>query len=152
LVGLVLLGATALVLMPEVLPDGGDEADVALVGEDRIGVAAALAAVPEPDITVTPFADREAARLAIEEGDADLVLLLDDTGVPELRVEDETAELVAIVREVVANRVAATRLASEGIDLDAVTAAFAEAAPIVTLVDAEQEGREGAAFALTMVL
>ena len=151
LVGLVLLGATALVVMPEVLPDGSDEADVALVGSDRIGATAALTAVPEPDITVSPMSDRGAATLAIEAGDVDLVLLLDDD-VPELLVEDETTELVAIVREVVTNRVAATRLASEGIDLDEVTAAFAEAAPVVTLVDAEQQGREGAAFALTMVL
>jgi ABC-2 type transport system permease protein len=56
------------------------------------------------------------------------------------------------VREVVTNRVAATRLAEEGIDIEEVSSVFADAAPAVTLVDAEQSSRQGAAFALTMVL
>ena len=151
LVGLILLGATAIVVMPDVVPDGGGAGDVAVVGEDRIGLEEALDAVPDPEITVTPIPDRDAARLALEEGDADVVVLLDGD-VPELLVEDETGELVAIVREVVTNRVAATRLAVEGIDVADVAAAFADAAPEVVLLDAEQESRQGAAFALTMVL
>ena len=151
LVGLVLLGSTALVVMPSVFPNGDDTAELVLVGDDRIGVTGALDAVPDPEITVTPAADRDAAALAVEEGDADLAILLNDE-VPELLVEDETTEIVAIVREVVTNRVAATRLAAVGIDLAEVTSAFTDAAPDVTLVDAEQSSRQGAAFALTMVL
>jgi ABC-2 type transport system permease protein len=152
LVGLVLLGATALVVLPEVIPDRSGTADVVLVGADRIGATEALGAVPEPDIAVSSVADRDAAILAIEHGEADLALLLDEPGGAELLVEQDGTELVVIVREVVAGRVAATRLASEGIDLDEVSAAFADATPTVTLVDAEQPGRQGAAFALTMVL
>lgn len=152
LIAFVFLGATAVVVLPEVLPDGGSTADVALVGDDPLGVAAALEAVPDPEITVAPAPDRAAATLALEEGDADLAVLLRGAAVPELLVEDETAEIVAIVREVVANRVAASRLAAEGIDLGAVTAAFADATPEISLVDAEQQSREGAAFALTIVL
>jgi ABC-2 type transport system permease protein len=152
LVGLVFLGATAVVVVPELIPDRGGTADVTIVGDDAIGVTEALEGVPDPTITVTAAPDRTAAALALEEGDADLAVLLRGEGVPELLVEDEATELVAIVREVVANRVAATRLASEGIDLAEVTAAFADATPEITLVDAEQAGREGGAFALTMVL
>jgi ABC-2 type transport system permease protein len=152
LVGLVLLGATALVVLPEVIPDRSGTADVVLVGADRIGATEALGAVPEPDIAVSSVADRDAAILAIEQGEADLALLLDEPGGAELLVEQDGTELVVIVREVVASRVAAPRLASEGIDLDEVSAAFADATPTVTLVDAEQPGRQGAAFALTMVL
>lgn len=152
LIAFVFLGATAVVVIPELLPDRAGTADVALVGDDTVGVTAALEGVPDPEITVTAVPDREDAALAIEEGDADIAVLLRGDDVPELLVEDEATELVAIVREVVANRVAATRLASEGIDLAEVTAAFADAAPEISLLDAEQESREGAAFALTIVL
>lgn len=152
LVGLVLLGATALVVVPELLPDRDSRADVALLGPDPIGVTAALESVPEPTITVTAVPDRDSAALAVEDGDADLAVLLGADGRAELLVERDGTELVVIVREIVANRVAATRLATEGIDLAEVAAAFADAAPTVTLVDAEQPGREGAAFALTLVL
>jgi ABC-2 type transport system permease protein len=152
LVGLVLLGSTALVVLPEVIPDGDDSADVMLVGDDAIDLTAALAAVPDRDIEVTPASDRDAAALAVEEDDADLAVLLRGDQVPELLVDDETSELVAIVREVVTNRVAATRLAERGVDIDDVTSVFADAAPEVILVDAAQAGREGTAFALTMVL
>lgn len=152
LIAFIFLGATAVVVMPTVLPDGDGTADVIVVGPDEVGVTGALGSVPDPEITVTVAADRDAAAQAIEDGDADLAVLLRTGEVPELLVEDETTELVAIVREVVTNRVAATRLAAEGIDLAEVTAAFADAAPEVSLVDAEQQGREGAAFALTIVL
>lgn len=152
LVALIFLGATAVVILPEVLPDRENTADVALVGDDDIGVTSALKAVPDPRITVTSLPDRDTASFAVEEGDVDLVVLLRGDDVPELLVEDEAADVVAVVREVVTNRVAAARLASEGIDLSEVTSAFADAAPAISLVDAEQESREGAAFGLTIVL
>ncbi|HSJ90589.1 MAG TPA: ABC transporter permease [Ilumatobacter sp.] len=152
MVGLILIGATAVVVLPEVLPDDDDPGQVALVGEDLIGVTEALAAVPEPGIVVTPMPDRDAAALAIEDGDADLAVLLRDEEVPELIVEDESSDLVAVVREVVTSRVAATRLAAEGVDLAEVTAAFVDAAPEVSLLDADQSDRQGAAFVLTMIL
>lgn len=152
LMALIFLGAMAVVILPEVLPDRENTADVVLVGDDAIGVTGALQAVPDPDIAVTSSPDRDTAALAVEEGDADLAVLLRGDDVPELLVEDEATDLVAIVREVVTNRVAATRLASEGIDLAEVTAAFADAVPEISLVDAEQESREGAAFGLTIVL
>ena len=151
LVGLVLLGSTALAVLPEVIPDGDDSADVVLVGDDTIEVTEALEAVPDPGIQVATAPDRAAADLAIEEDEADLAVLLRGDQVPELLVEDDT-ELVAIVRGVVTNRVAATRLATRGVDAAEVSEVFAGAAPDVTLVDAAQAGREGAAFALTMVL
>lgn len=153
LVVLILLGTTALMVLPEIIPDRSDSGAVALVGEDRIGLVAALEAVPEPDIRITRAADRDAAVLTIEDGDADLAVIVDPAGTStELIVEDEAEELVAVVRQVIANRVAATRLAEVGIDVADVSAAFADAAPTISLVDAEEPSRTGSALALTIVL
>lgn len=159
LVALVFVGATAMVVLPEVVPDGPSRGEVAVVGDDTIGLAEALEAVPEPDITVTARPDRAAAVAAMEEGDADLIVVLPGPGdgagatdAPEILVEDEASDLVAVVREVVISRVAATRLAAAGIDLAQVSEAFSGAEPTISLVDAERPDRQGAAFALTMVL
>lgn len=152
LIAFIFLGATAVVILPEVIPGDDGTAEVALAGRDDVGLTAALEAVAVPRITVTSVADRDAAALAVEEGDVDLAVVVRGDDVPELIVEDEATELVAVVRDAVTNRVATTRLATEGIDLAEVTAAFASAAPVISLVDADQESREGAAFALTIVL
>ena len=68
LIALVFLGATAVVVVPELLPDRDATADVALVGDDTIGVTEALEDVADPEITVTPVDDRDAASVAIEDG------------------------------------------------------------------------------------
>lgn len=155
LVGLILLGATAVVVLPEVIPDGDDSGEVALVGEDAIGAADALRSLGEPELTIEELPDRAAATQAVEDGDVDLAVLLGghaDAPTVELLVEDESDELVRIVRDVVGNRVAATRLAAQGIDLEDVAAVFSASTPAVSLVDADQSSRAGAAFALTIVL
>lgn len=149
LVALVFLGATAMVTLPDLI-SGDESATVALVGDDDLGLDTALGAVPDRDIELTPAADRGAARLEVEEGRADLAILLGNP--PVLLVEDEQSTLVAIVREVVANRAAAARLADAGIDPDAVAAAFLDAAPEVEPIDVERRSREGAALAIGMVL
>src|SRR5690606_9031084 len=100
LVGLILLGATAVVVLPEVIPDGDDSGEVALVGEDAIGAADALRSLGEPELTIEELPDRAAATQAVEDGDVDLAVLLGghaDAPTVELLVEDESDELVRIV-------------------------------------------------------
>ena len=149
LVVLVFLGSTAVVLLPGLLPDD-HSSSVVIVGDDTFGLEAALADIADRDIEVTFDPDRERASLAVEAGDVDLAIVM--TQPPVLLVENESSTLVAIVREVVANRVAASRLAELGIDPSAVVGAFVSATPDVQPVDVERSGREAAAFVLTLVL
>ena len=149
LIGFVLLASTAMVVGPELIPDD-DSGTVVIVGDDVYGVAEALEDVPDRDIDVTEADDRSAAAEAVEAGDADLAVILELP--PVLLVDDPTASLVTIVREIVTGRVAAARLTELGIAPTDVGDAFADAAPSVEPVDVEREGREGAAFGLTIVL
>lgn len=149
LIGFILLGSTAMVILPEVIPSD-DSGTVVIVGDDTIGLAEALAAVPDREIEVTTIADRDAAERAVRDGDADLAVELGAQ--PSMLVDDETSTLVTIVRQVVSSTVATSRLTDAGIDPAAVSDAFATATPQVELVDANREDRRGAAFALTLVL
>lgn len=149
LIGFILLGSTAMVILPEVIPSD-DSGTVVIVGDDTIGLADALAAVPDREIEVTTIADRDAAERAVRDGDADLAVELGAQ--PSMLVDNETSTLVTIVRQVVSSTVATSRLTDAGIDPAAVSDAFATATPQVELVDANREDRRGAAFALTLVL
>lgn len=152
LVALILLGSTAMVVLPTLL-GGTSTATVLVVGADRDGIEEALESFDDPEIAVDAASDRAEARAAVERGDADLAILLDevDSG-PVVLVEEDGTSLVAIVRETVAGQLAAGRLAAEGIDPVAVGAAFEAATPTVELIDVERSNREGAAFGLTLVL
>jgi ABC-2 type transport system permease protein len=121
-----------------------------LVGADDDGLTEALASVPDREIDVEAANTREEAAAAVESGDADLAIVAGTP--PVLLVDDETTSLVAIVREVVNGRAAATQLAELGIDAADVSTAFADAAPVIEPIDVERAGREGAAFAITIVL
>lgn len=149
LVAAVFLGSLAMVLLPEIIPDD-DSATVLIVGDDTDGLTDALEAVPDREIEVDAANDRDAAIAAVEAGDADLAIVVGTP--PVLLVDDETTSLVAIVREVVNGRVAATRLTELGIDPADVGAAFGDAAPVIEPIDVERADREGAAFAITIVL
>lgn len=149
LVGLIFLGSAALVILPEVIPDD-DSGTVAVVGDDTLGLAAALGEVADQDVEVEEFADRAAAEAAVRDGDVDLAVIPGEP--PALLVENEADTLVTIVREIVTTVTATARMTDAGIDPAAVSAAFVESSPTIELVDVEREGREGAAFALTIVL
>lgn len=149
LVAGVFIGSLAMVLLPEIIPDD-DSATVVLVGDDTDGLTAALEAVPDREIEVEAATTREEAVAAVESGDADLAIVVGTP--PVLLVDDETGSLVAIVREVVNGRVAATRLTELGIDPADVGSAFTDAAPVIEPIDVERAGREGAAFGITIVL
>jgi ABC-2 type transport system permease protein len=149
LVGLTFLGSLAVVVLPEVIPSD-DSATVAIVGDDTIGLADALAAVSDSDIEVEEVADRDTAATAVTDGEVDLAVVLGEP--PSLVVDEETSSLVTLVREIVTTLAATQAMTDAGIDPEAVSAAFTAAAPTIDLVDQERESRRGAAFVVTVVL
>lgn len=151
LLGFTFLAATLLVLAPSLLPDPDDNNRVIVVGRDTIGLAEALEAATARELEVSFGIDRRDGADAIAGRDADVAVILGASR-PSMLVEDEDSELVVIVRELVADRVAATRLTDAGIDPGRVREAFAAAIPDVEPIDVEREGREAAAFGVTLVL
>jgi ABC-2 type transport system permease protein len=150
LVAATFLASLALVVVPELLPDG-DDRQVAIAGDDTIGLATALEAVDDPKIEVSTVPDREAATAAVESGDVDLAVVLGSTDAT-LVVEDEGAFVVDVVAGVVADRTVSARLTAEGIDADAVRAAFDDAAPAIEPVDVDRNDRQASAFVISILL
>lgn len=149
LIVMIFLGSSALMIIPELIPEGTDE--IVVVGDDdEFGVGDALVALPDRTVEVDSAPDREAAVAMVEAGDADLAVILETP--PVLLVESEGSSLVTVVRETVANRVALVELASRGVDTQSVGDAFTAATPIVEPIDIERSGREAAALALTALL
>ncbi len=149
LVILTFVGASALALAPNLIPDD-DSDQVMVVGVDEIGLTDALGSVAQPTLEVSTGTDRADATAAIAAGDVDLAVIL-EAG-PTLLVEDEGSRLVEIVAGVVADQTVATRLADVGIDPDRVRSAFEGAVPGIEPIDVERAGREASAFGITLVL
>lgn len=148
LIVLIFLGSSALMIIPELIPEGTDE--IVVVGDDALGVGDALADLPDRNVEIASVSDRDAAVEAIESGDADLAVVLETP--PVLLVENESSSLVTVVRETVANRVALVELGARGVDTQSVGEAFTAATPVVEPIDIERSGREAAALALTALL
>lgn len=150
LVAFTFLGASALTLVPNLLPDGPDSHTMMIVGDDRIGLRDALETATDPEFELSGGDDRTAAVDAVAAGDADIAVVLDDD--PTLLVEDESSQLVNLVAGIVADRIATDRLTELGIDPAAVQTAFVDAVPEIEPVDVEREGRQASAFGITLVL
>lgn len=143
------LGASALALAPNVIPrDDNDR--VMIVGVDEIGLDAALRTVDEPTLEISTGFDRHDAADAIAARETDVAVIMGPN--PSLLVEDEDSRLVGIVADVVADQVVTTRLATAGIEAARVREAFVGAFPLIEPIDVEREGRETAAFGITLVL
>jgi ABC-2 type transport system permease protein len=69
-----------------------------------------------------------------------------------LIVEDEGAYTVDVVASVVADRTVTARLTDEGIDAEAVRAAFDDAAPTIEPVDVDRDDRRASAFVISILL
>jgi ABC-2 type transport system permease protein len=149
MVVLTFLGGLAVVVLPELL-SGGEVREVVVVGDDQLGVAAALGGVADPEFETSRAGDRASAVAMITGGDADLAIVLGDP--PTLIAEDESAGFVGVAAAIVGERTVAARLTEAGIDPGAVGDAFAAGEPRIEPVDVEREGREGAAFAVSFVL
>ena len=150
MVALTFLGASALTLVPDLLPDEADSHTLMIVGDDEIGLREVLDAATDPEFELSDGDDRTAALGAVAAGDADIAVVLEDE--PTLLVEDESSQLVNLVAGIVADRVATDRLTELGIDPAAVQTAFANAVPEIEPVDVEREGRQASAFGITLVL
>ena len=150
MVALTFLGASALTLVPDLLPDEADSHTLMIVGDDEIGLREVLDAATDPEFELSDGDDRTAALDAVAAGDADIAVVLEDE--PTLLVEDESSQLVNLVAGIVADRVATDRLTELGIDPAAVQTAFANAVPAIEPVDVEREGRQASAFGITLVL
>ncbi|MCB0968688.1 MAG: ABC transporter permease [Ilumatobacter sp.] len=151
LVAFTFLGSMALVLLPELLPDGGDDgASVMIVGDDELGVTAALEAMTDPELEVSVGDDRGELETAIADDQVDVGVVLGDP--PIVVAEDVDASIVGVVSDVIADRVVAARLTEVGIDPAEVRAAFADALPTVEPIDAERGAKRAAGFLVSMVL
>jgi len=149
LFGLIFLGSTALMVLPQMFA-GSDSATIVLVGADDQGVADALTSLEDITITIVTEPDREAATEVVKDKDADLAVVLDDP--PVIVTRNVNSTLAARVRSVVADRLLAGAFASADIDSDAVAKAFAEATPTIEPVDAQQNDREAVAVGVMAVL
>jgi len=143
------LGASALALAPNVIP-GDDNDRVMIAGVDDIGLDAALRTVEDPQLEISTGFDRRDAADAIGARETDVAVIMGPN--PSLLVEDEDSRLVGIVADVVADQVVTTRLAAAGIEVIRVREAFEGAYPLIEPIDVEREGREAAAFMITLVL
>lgn len=150
LVAFTFLGASALTLVPDLLPDDADSHTLMVVGDDDIGLRDALEASADPEFELSEADERAAALDAVAEGDVDIAVVLDDE--PTLLVDEEGSQLVNLVAGIVADRVATVRLTDLGIDPADVQTAFADAVPAIEPVDVEREGRQASAFGITLVL
>lgn len=150
LIAFTFLGASALMVLPSVLSGDDSTRRVMIVGDDEIGLRESLEASTDPEFEITAGADRDAAAVAITDEATELAVLL--TGAPTLLVDDENAEVVGVVAQIVADRMAAVRLTELGIDPAEVRDAFVDATPTIEPIDVDREGREASAFGITLVL
>lgn len=148
LVGFVLVGATAMVVLPSLF-GGSDPTEIAIVGGDPLGIAET---VDGDEYEVAPLDPALDPAQAVEDGEFPIVVVTAADRPPTLLVRDTDSSAVASLAELISNLSVRNELATLGIDANAVGQAFADAAPTIEPVDVEREGREGAAFGLTLVL
>lgn len=164
LVALVFLGSTAIVVLPSILSSDTDTETIGVVGgDDAVGrqIVDVLEAIDDPRIETTELPDRAEAVDQIESGDIGLAVIFDPgdadrvdatRSAPVLVVENDDSDLVRTVAATISDQLVVTSLEDRGLDPDAVSDAFTSAQPTVQQVDDDRDGRQGAAFAITLVL
>jgi ABC-2 type transport system permease protein len=149
-----LLGSAAAMVVPELLDDEGrDRYTVTVVGgsPELDEALAAVGSAVEADIAVTTSPDRAAARLAVEEGDADVAAVAGDAPavVAEAGANDR---LVAAVQQALALDGLVGRLEASGLTAEEAQAALSAPAPAVERLDEESSERRAASAVLGIVL
>lgn len=153
-----LLGGLALVILPEVLPDGSLERDIVTVGDVPAEVVDELdagAAAIEMELTLEEAADVAAATALVRDGDADLALVWDADATEPARILQRTDEhdvALSLVQQVVYGYQSQQVFTDAGVPADVIGEAAAIPPAPVETVDRERGGREGAAFGLTIVM
>jgi ABC-2 type transport system permease protein len=152
--GVLVALSTAVMVLPEVLSsDDTPSYEVAVVDTD-VAFEAALAdvvAVTDADLEVFAVDSVDAARLAVEDGDADVAVVGSDP--PTIIVTSgRHAGLVGAVRQALASTDAMGRLEAAGLDDDAIAGVLESPVPRLELLDAGGDARRGAAFLLSLAM
>lgn len=148
--GVILLGSTALVVVPAVVGGDGTRYRVAVVGDDGALRRAVTALAGPLDATidvVVPPAGAPVDRL-VEDDEVDAAVIAGPT-IELVARSGSNEELVGALRQAATTATLADRL---GVAPDAFDRAVTEAAPTLREVDADAGDRRGAAFVVSLVL
>lgn len=153
-IALFLLGSTALVVIPEFIGDeGAADRTVATVGADDAFASSLrqLAPVFDIDVDLQEAATVEAARAAVDAGDADVAV--DLTGDPALIIaRSEGSNAVTLVRQAVTVSVFTSSLTEAGLGPDRIAELFAGSDPRIEELEPVDDARRGVAAIVAIVL
>jgi ABC-2 type transport system permease protein len=153
---LLILGSTALVVLPEIIGGGSDDATVALVGNeeqrDRIGDAMAeVADTVDVELEIVVAPDRVAATRLVDDDDVDAAVLLTESP-PVVVTDDADAIVVSVARQAVATTALLEALEQSGMTETEAGEALAGGQAVVDEREPDAGGRRAAAVVLSIVL
>ncbi len=151
--GLFLLASTALVVVPEFVGGGSNDRTVAVVGGDTsfTSVLSELADATDVDVEVDRVADARAARLSVDQGDADVAV--DLTADPPLVItRSASSTTVTLVRQAVTLSAFTTSLADAGLDEEQIAEVLSTSDTQVEELEPVDDARQGVAAVVTIVL
>ena len=154
IIAVLLLGSAAAMIVPAVIDDDGRPTDtIAVVGRDPDLDAQLVAHVGaiDADAELLDAADPGAARRAVDDGDADIGIVVGDP--PTIIVKgDDRQRLVAAAQQALATVELAGRLQASGLSEDDVAQVLTPSPAAIDRLDAGRGGRLAAAFAISLVL
>jgi ABC-2 type transport system permease protein len=153
--GILALGSTAAVVLPEILGGDSDSRTIGLVDapSDEFGdTLAQVASGVDIEIDLVEFDDRDAATTAVRDGDVDAVVVLDVDPVGIVIDTDDDAQLESLLRQTISITSVVDSLADAGLTRVQIDDAFDTSEPTVEVLDTERGGRRGAAFLISIVL
>jgi hypothetical protein len=153
---LLILGSTALVVLPEIIGGGSGDATVALVGNeeqrDRIGDAMAeVADTVDVELEIVVAPDRVAATRLVDDDDVDAAVLLTESP-PVVVTDDADAIVVSVARQAVATTALIEALEQSGKTETEAGEALAGGQAVVDEREPDAGGRRAAAVVLSIVL
>jgi len=153
---LLMIGSTAVIVLPEVLGGGSSDETIAMVGSasQQAPVAAALRTAADQadvDLALVDAPDRAAATALVDDGDADLAIVLTDS--PPVIVTDDAGDVaVAVARQAVATSVLLGALEGAGLSGAQAGDALAASTAVVDERNPDAGGRRAAAAVISIVL
>ncbi|MGD9796893.1 MAG: ABC transporter permease [Acidimicrobiia bacterium] len=153
-VGLLVVGSTAAMVVPDLLSDDDSTRyDVVVVGDDARLEAALTELGPslEAVIDVTHADDAGTARRQVEDDESDVAIVLGAEPTVIVRA-GQNATLVGVARAALADAALADRLRAVGLDESEVDDVLAVPPPGLLEVDVERSSRRAASFAISLVL
>ena len=153
-IAVLMIGATAAVVVPELIGDSGRAtATVVVVGDpdEFTHTVVALGDSIDTDITVVRAADRSAATALVDEGDAAVGVVLGDDPAVVVR-SGQHDRLVGVVAQALAVDTTVEKLHAAGLTDAQIDEALNAPAPEIAELDTDGDARRGASFALSLVL